>query len=65
VRLADVVLLVAVKATEPEPVPPEPTPGVSHAALLDTDHAHPVPAVTPTVDDPPLADIDCVRGETT
>lgn len=63
-RLADVVLLVAVKATEPEPVPPEPTAGVSQAALLDTDQAHPVAAVTPTLDEPPLADIDCVSGDT-
>jgi hypothetical protein len=65
VRLADVVLLVAVNATEPAPIPPEPTPGVSQAAPLDTDQAQPVPAVTPTLNEPPLADIDCVSGDTT
>ena len=65
VRLEAVVLLEAVNPTEPDTVPPEPTAGVSHAALLETDHAHPVPAVTPTEDVPPADDMDCVSGETT
>jgi hypothetical protein len=65
VRLADVVLLAAVYATEPEPVPPDPTAGVSHVALLDTDHVHPVAAETLAVAVPPLDAIDWVSGDTT
>jgi hypothetical protein len=65
VRLLEVVLLAAVKATEPPPVPADPTPGVNHATLLVADHAHPIPADTVTEDVPPLEDTVCVSGETT
>jgi hypothetical protein len=64
VRLEEAVLLDAVNATEPEPIPPEPTAGVSQAAFDVTDQAHPVPATTVADAVPPLGDMDCVMGDT-
>ena len=64
VRFPEVVLLAAVNATEPEPVPAEPTPGVNHATLLVADHGQPVLAVTVTEDVPPLGETDSVSGDT-
>jgi hypothetical protein len=64
VRMEELVLLDAVNATAPEPVPPEPTPGVSQASFDVTDQAHPLPAKTVADAVPPLDDMDSVMGDT-
>jgi hypothetical protein len=59
VSVADRVLVVVLAATENDAAPlPLPVPGactVSHDALLLAVHAHPLPAVTLSVPDPPVA----------
>jgi hypothetical protein len=63
VRGVVAVVAAAVKLTDPLPVPLAPALIVSHATLLVADHAHPAPAVTPTVPLPPAAATDCDTGE--
>ena len=63
VRALVPVFAVALKLTEPLPVPEAPAVTVSHAALLVADQVQPAAAVTADV--PPLADAgsDALTGE--
>ena len=52
-RCADEVLVAALKVTVPLPEPVAPPLILSHEALLEAVHAHPLATVTAVVDDPP------------
>jgi hypothetical protein len=62
VRLAAPVLAATVKVADALP-DPLPVPRVTHAALLDADHAHPAVVVTATVPVPPALANDWLVGE--